>query len=191
MAPLVFDIETKNTFFDVGENDPAKLDISVVCIYDFASNTMKSFQEHELKDLWPYIENADALIGYNSEHFDIPLLNKYYAGDLTKIKSIDLMKTIQKSLGRRIKLQDVASATLGVSKSGQGLDAITWWKEGAIDKIIEYCLKDVSITRDLYNYMKTNKKVSIPDGSNTYQIDLDITDWEIVGASKLTHAMPF
>jgi DEAD/DEAH box helicase domain-containing protein len=191
MAPLVFDIETKNTFFDVGENDPAKLDISVVCIYDFASNTMKSFQEHELKDLWPYIENADALIGYNSDHFDIPLLNKYYAGDLTKIKSIDLMKTIQKSLGRRIKLQDVASATLGVSKSGQGLDAITWWKNGEIDKIIEYCLKDVSITRDLYNHMKENKKVSIPDGSNTYQIDLDITDWEVTDASKLTHAMPW
>ena len=191
MAPLVFDIETKNTFFDVGENDPAKLDISVVCIYDFATNAMKSFQEHELKDLWPYIENADALIGYNSDHFDIPLLNKYYAGDLTKIKSIDLMKTIQKSLGRRIKLQDVASATLGVSKSGQGLDAITWWKEGAIDKIIEYCLKDVSITRDLYNHMKTNKKVSIPDGSSTYQIDLDISDWEITDASKLTHAMPW
>lgn len=191
MAPLVFDIETKNTFFDVGENDPAKLDISVVCIYDFATNTMKSFQEHELKNLWPYIENADSLIGYNSDHFDIPLLNKYYAGDLTKIKSIDLMKTIQKSLGRRIKLQDVAIATLGVSKSGQGLDAITWWKNGEIDKIIEYCLKDVSITRDLYNHMKTNKKVSIPDGSNTYQIDLDISDWEITDTSKLTHAMPF
>ncbi|MFZ3020076.1 MAG: ribonuclease H-like domain-containing protein [Minisyncoccia bacterium] len=191
MAPLVFDIETKNTFFDVGENDPAKLDISIVGIYDFATNTLKSFQEHELKDLWPYIENADSLIGYNSDHFDIPLLNKYYPGDLTKIKSIDLMKTIQKTLGRRIKLQDVASATLGVSKGGHGLDAITWWKNGEIDKIVEYCLKDVSITRDLYNYMKENKKVLIPDGSSTYQLNLDVSEWEDMVEAKLTHAMPW
>ncbi len=191
MAPLVFDIETKNTFFEVGENDPAKLDISIVGIYDFETNTLKAFQEHEFKDMWPYFEKADALIGYNSNHFDIPLLNKYYTGDLTKIKSIDLMKTIQESLGRRIKLQDVASATLGVSKSGQGLDAITWWKEGAIDKIIEYCLMDVAITRDLYEHMKTHKKVSIPDGLNVYQIDLDISNWENNEDSKLTHAMPW
>ncbi len=191
MAPLVFDIETKNTFFDVGENDPSKLDISIVGIYDFATNTLKSFQEHELKDLWPYIENADSLIGYNSDHFDIPLLNKYYPGDLTKIKSIDLMKTIQKTLGRRIKLQDVASSTLGISKGGNGLDAITWWKNGEIDKIIEYCLKDVSITRDLYNHMKENKKVSIPDGSGVFEIELDISEWEKNEEGKLTHAMPF
>lgn len=191
MAPLVFDIETKNTFFEVGENDPAKLDISVVGIYDFETNELKAFQEHEFKDMWPYFEKADSLIGYNSNHFDIPLLNKYYNGDLTAIKSIDLMKTIQESLGRRIKLQDVASATLGVSKSGQGLDAVTWWKEGAIDKIIEYCLKDVAITRDLYNHIKTNKKVSIPDGSNVYRIDLNISDWENGNDTKLTHAMPW
>ena len=164
MAPLIFDIETKNTFFDVGGNDPALLDISVVGIYDYATNTLKAFVEHEFKEMWPYFEKADAIVGYNSEHFDIPLLNKYYAGDLTKIKSIDLMKAIQDSLGRRIKLHDVASATLGVSKSGQGLDAITWWKEGKIDKIIEYCLKDVSITRDLFDYMKRHGEVFIPDG---------------------------
>lgn len=191
MAPLVFDIETKNTFFDVGENNPAKLDISVVGIYDFATDTLKAFQEHELKDMWHFFEKADAIIGYNSEHFDIPLLNKYYAGDLTKIKSIDLMKTIQKSLGRRIKLQDVAHATLGVSKSGQGLDAITWWKNGEIEKIIEYCLKDVSITRDLFNHIKTNKKILVPDGEKTFELSLDISDWDSKEKTAMTHAMPW
>ncbi len=191
MAPLVFDIETKNTFFDVGENDPAKLDISVVGIYDFSTDTLRAFQEHEFKDMWPYFEKADSIIGYNSEHFDIPLLDKYYPGNLTKIKSIDLMKSIQKTLGRRIKLQDVAYATLGTSKSGQGLDAITWWKNGEIEKIIEYCLKDVSITRDLYNHMKKHKKITIPDGPKTFELELDISDWEEEEENKLTHAMPW
>jgi|SRR3989344_1431703 len=191
MAPLIFDIETKNTFFDVGGNDPALLDISVVGIYDYATNTLKAFVEHEFKEMWPYFEKADAIVGYNSEHFDIPLLNKYYAGDLTKIKSIDLMKAIQDSLGRRIKLQDVASATLGVSKSGQGLDAITWWKEGKIDKIIEYCLKDVSITRDLFDYMKRHGEVFIPDGGGVSKLSINTKSWNEGDRMRLTHAMPW
>ncbi len=180
-------LELKQIDTDIEKYQSKKEDVK----FRKSKEEFKSFQEHELGLLWPYIEKADALIGYNSDHFDIPLLNKYYAGDLTKIKSIDLMKTIQKSLGRRIKLQDVASSTLGISKGGNGLDAITWWKEGAIDKIIEYCLKDVSITRDLYKHMKENKKVKIPDGASMYEIDLDVSDWENNEEAKLTHAMPW
>jgi DEAD/DEAH box helicase domain-containing protein len=190
MAPLVFDIETKNGIIYANE-DSKELDISVVGIYDFATNTLKAFQEHEFKDMWPYFEKATEIIGYNSDYFDIPMLNRYYNGDLNKIKSIDLLKTIKQSLGRRVKLQDVASATLGVSKSGQGIDAVIWWREGKIDKIIEYCLKDVEITRDLYNHMKTHKKVVVPEGKGTYQVDLDISEWEKDTGNKITHAMPW
>ena len=84
---VVFDIETKNIFADVGENNPALLDISVVCIYDYGRDKYESFLEEDFGKLWPIIEKADVLIGYNSNHFDIPLLNKYYPGDLSKIKS--------------------------------------------------------------------------------------------------------
>ena len=49
-----------------------------------------SFLVEEFNKLWSIIENADALITFNGEHFDIPLLNKYYSGDLFKIKSVDL-----------------------------------------------------------------------------------------------------
>ena len=55
-------------------------------------------------------------MGYNSNHFDIPLLNKYYPGDLTRIKSIDLLEEIRKSLGRRLRLDSVAEATIGAKK---------------------------------------------------------------------------
>lgn len=191
MAPLIFDIETKNTFFDVGSNDPALLDISIVGIYDTATKTLRAFEEHQFKDMWPYFEKADSLVGYNSDHFDIPLLNRYYPGDITKIRSIDLMKSISASLGRRIKLQDVASATLGVSKSGQGLDAIKWWKEGRIDLITEYCLKDVEITRDLFEYMRKHKKVKIPHGDGISELVVSTEGWEDAPASALTHSLPF
>jgi DNA polymerase elongation subunit (family B) len=91
MRKVVFDIETKNIFQDVGKNDPTLLDLSVVCIYDSETNAYTCYEESQLKDLWPILEKTDLLIGYNSDHFDIPLLNKYYPGDLTKIKSLGIM----------------------------------------------------------------------------------------------------
>src|ERR1035437_9175873 len=84
---VVFDIETKNLFEEVGSNNPADLDISVVAIYDSETDTYQSFTEDQFSKLWPILEKADLLIGYNSDHFDIPLLDKYYPGDLTTIKS--------------------------------------------------------------------------------------------------------
>ena len=135
MRKIIFDCETSNIFTDVGSSDAADLDLSVVCIYDSETDKYSSFFQEELKDLWPIFEKADILIGYNSDHFDIPLLNKYYSGDLTKIKSLDLLKEIKGSLGRRLKLDTIAEATLGTNKSGNGLEAVTWWKQGEKEKV--------------------------------------------------------
>ena len=165
MRKIVLDIETRNLFQDVGTNNPADLDISVVCIYDYERDMHQSFLQEDFGRLWPILENADMLITYNGDHFDIPLLDKYYPGDLTKIKSLDLLKEIKNSLGRRIKLDTVAEATLGRNKSGHGLEAITWWKNGEIDKIIKYCTEDVRITKEVYDYAMKNGVLKYTDGS--------------------------
>src|SRR5690606_38500244 len=103
--------ETQNIFQDVGSNDPTALDISVVSLYDSELDSVMSFMQEDFPKMWKHFEMTDVLIGYNSDHFDIPLLNKYYSGDLLTMKSIDIMKSIKESLGRRPKLDDVASAT--------------------------------------------------------------------------------
>ncbi|MBP9759993.1 MAG: ribonuclease H-like domain-containing protein, partial [Candidatus Pacebacteria bacterium] len=161
---VIFDIETANIFSDVGtSNDSTKLDISIVGAYDSATDTYESYSIEELPKLWPIIERADLLIGYNSDHFDIPLLNKYYPGDLTKIKSLDLLVEIRNSLGRRLRLDSVAEATLGVNKSGHGLEAVQWWKEGKGDLVRKYCLDDVRITKDVYDYARKHKELKYKD----------------------------
>ena len=152
MRYLVFDIETKNTFDQVGSGNPVDLDISVICTYDSKTGEYDSFWEDDFARLWKLIEKTDMLVGYNSDHFDIPLLNKYYPGDLTNIKSLDLLKEIKESFGRRLRLDAVAEATLGEKKIGHGLDAIRWWRSGELDKIEKYCLKDVEITKKVIDY---------------------------------------
>lgn len=189
---VVFDIETANSFDEVGSTDAAKLDISIVGAYDSATDTYDSYSVPELPRLWAILEKADILIGYNSDHFDIPLLNKYYPGDLTTIKSIDLLVEVREVLGRRLKLDTIAEATLGSQKSGHGLDAIRWWKDGEEEKVRKYCLDDVRLTKELYDYIRTHKKILYKDFGELKEVKLKPQDWEknIVQAA-LTHTMPF
>jgi DEAD/DEAH box helicase domain-containing protein len=180
MNYVVFDIETKNIFEEVGSSDPADLDISVISVYESNTGKMHSFLQEEFDQMWPIFERADAIIGYNSNHFDIPLLNKYYHGDLNDIKSIDIMAAIKDSYGKRIKLDNVANATLGVGKNANGLEAVQWWKEGKIDEIKKYCEQDVRVTNDVFEYIMKNKQVKFPDkfSGKIITVDIDITGWD-------------
>lgn len=191
MRYVVFDLETQNMFDDVGKNDASLLDISVACAYDSETKKYLTVTVNELEKLWPTFEHADALVGYNSNHFDIPLLNKYYPGDLTAIPSIDLLESIRESLGKRLRLDSVAQATLGVGKSGNGLQALQWWKEGKIDLIKEYCQKDVEITKRVFEYALKNGHVKYKDGLKNRQIPLDTSKWGSGSAGAMTHALPF
>ena len=191
LKKIVFDIETRNLFQDVGSNDPRDLDIAVVCIYEYETDTYRSFLQEDLGKLWPILENADMLITYNGDHFDIPLLDKYYPGDLTKIKSLDLLKEVKNSLGFRLKLDSIAQATLGHGKSGHGLEAITWWKNGEIDKIIKYCTDDVKVTKEIYDYAMKTGTLKFKDGPHLKEIRLDTKDWEKKVESALTFTLGF
>ena len=194
MRKITFDVETRNIFQDVNSNESTALDISVVCIHDTLTDQYSSFLQEDFHKLWPILEQADMLITFNGDHFDIPLLNKYYSGDLTKIKSLDLLVEIRNVLGRRIKLDTIAKATLGIKKSGHGLEAVTWWKNGEIEKIIKYCIEDVKITKNLYDYAIANNKLKYKDlGANgtIRDIKLDTSKWELKNDSAMTFTLPF
>ena len=188
MRKLVFDIETKNIFQDVGSNNPADLDISIVGIYDYDTNKYLSFAQEEFPKMWPYFEKADVLITFTGEHFDIPLLNKYYKkagrGDLSTIRSLDVSKEIKKQYGRRMKLDQIAEGTFGINKSGDGFDAVVWWRQGKIDEIKKYCLLDVKITKDVYEFAMKNKKLIFKEGPFLKEIKLDTKHWEPVPEVK-------
>ncbi len=191
MRYVVFDLETQNTFSDVGSNDPKDLLISVGSAYDSETDTYTTVSIDELHLLWPVLERADVLVGYNSDHFDIPLLNKYYPGDLTQIKSIDILASIRESLGKRLRLDSIAQATIGAKKSGNGLMAIKWWREGDIASIKKYCKQDVKVTKEIFEYALANGKVFYKDGRVKREIPLDISSWHVDDDNSMTFSMPF
>ncbi len=191
MRRITLDIETKNFFSDVGSNDPTDLDIAVVCLHDSFDDQYKSFLEQDFSKLWGILEQADVLVTWNGDHFDIPLLGKYYSGDLTKIKSVDLMKEAQKVLGRRLKLDGVCGATLGVNKSGDGIESVEWWRNGEVDKVIKYCIDDVRLTKELYDYALANNHLKYSDAGTIKQIKLDTSKWEVPESGAMTFTLPF
>jgi DEAD/DEAH box helicase domain-containing protein len=178
MRKVVFDIETQNTFQEVGSNDVTALDISVVCVHDSETDEYSSFTLENIHTLWPILEKTDLLIGYNSNHFDLPLLNKYYQGDLTHIRSLDILEEIRNASGKRFRLDQIAEATIGTNKSGHGLQAVTWWKQGEIEKIIRYCLDDVRITKEVYDFAVKKGFLKYAIAGQEQVIKLNTKSWE-------------
>lgn len=180
MKKIIFDIETKNTFDDVQSRDPADLDISVVCLFDSESGEYLSFLEDQFEDMWPYFQDADLLVTYNGNHFDIPVLQPHAPFDLSTIAHVDIFEKVREVTGKKLPLNGIAEATLGISKSGHGLDAIAWWNAGEIQKIIDYCIQDVKVTESVYNHALEHGELKFIERTTGKEksIPLDTSDWE-------------
>lgn len=191
MRKLVLDIETRNTFAEVGGREPGLLDLSLLVVYDYDKKLFTSYLEEDLPRLWPLLESADLIIGFNSDYFDIPILNKYYTGDLSRIRSLDLLSEVKKSLGKRISLDMIAAGTLGREKSSHGLQAVEWWKEGKIEEIRAYCQEDVRITRDIFDYALANGKLKYKMVNEIREFAVDSAGWEKPAAAGFNYTLPF
>lgn len=151
---LVFDLETKRTFEEVGgQNNPQALGVSVVGVYNYSDDKFSIFREKELGGLEKLMAAAELLIGFNSKHFDNQVLQPYFNNlQLSQIPHLDMLEIIKAELGFRIKLDNLAQTTLLSGKSGSGLDAIRHYRLGEWENLEKYCLADVRITRDIYEY---------------------------------------
>lgn len=175
MNEVVFDIETKKAFVEVGKYDPSRLGVSYVGVFvrerDLGENSSQvgelvGFFEDGLAKLWPILEQADRLVGFNIVGFDLPVLQPYYHGSFSDFPVLDILEEVKKEVGHRVSLDAIAKETLGVQKSGSGLDALTFYEQGEFDKLAEYCLGDVKITRDVYDYGLENRKLKFKNKWN-------------------------
>ncbi|MBQ6438204.1 ribonuclease H-like domain-containing protein [bacterium] len=163
MKQIILDVETQKAFDDVGGFFPEQLGISYVgvCVRDgFAGDgEMMGFFEADLPKLFPLLEEADVVIGFNIDNFDMPTFTNYYSGDIKKIPTLDLMTQIKKASGHRISLDACAKGTFNDHKTGDGLDAIRYYREKRFQELASYCNQDVKLTRELYDYGRTHGAV--------------------------------
>jgi DEAD/DEAH box helicase domain-containing protein len=191
MKLVVFDVETKKAFDEVGGYFPGKLGVSVSGVWygEFdptspsaslgAGGILRGFREEEFSEMFKIFETADRIVGFNSIDFDMAALQPYYLGDLLKLPNFDILQEVEKKVGHRVKLDALAKETLGIQKGGNGLDAITYFHEGDWEKLTKYCLQDVEITRDLYLHGVKTGELKFKNKWNelvTVAVDFGYTD---------------
>ncbi len=189
--PVVLDLETQNTFREVGGFEPKKLKISLVGLYDYSTSQYLSFTEDELSQLFPYLENASTIIGFNIINFDLPVLSSYYIGDVRKFPTIDLMKFVEKYLGFRVSLDSLVSETLGIQKNGHGLLAVEYFRNKEFDKLRQYCLSDVRLTRELFEYGKQHGRVFFKSSTGRREIPVSWSNAEINHSAQINLTLPW
>ena len=154
----VFDLETQRSYKDVGGwNHADRMGISCAVLYDSEQDRYFEYLEDGVPEFIEHVKSLSLLVGFNSKRFDYLVLKGYSDFDFNKLPSLDILEEVHNRLGYRLSLDSLASVTLGAEKSADGLQALQWWKEGRIKEIVEYCVKDVQLTRDLFLFGKENK----------------------------------
>ncbi len=154
----VFDLETQRSWNEVGGWHRAdRMGISCAVLFDSKQNRYLEFLENRIGDFIEHLKTLPLVVGFNIKRFDYLVLRGYTDFDFSRLNSLDILEHIQQRLNYRLSLDHLASATLGAEKSANGLLALKWWKEGRIREILDYCIKDVELTRDLFLFGKKNQ----------------------------------
>ena len=177
LKKIVLDLETQKLFQEVGGRGKNHLlKVSVCGIYDYSTDKYSIYEEKELSKLAPILQMADQIIGFNIKDFDFEVIQPYLNFDIQQVPYYDLLEEIEKVLGHRINLESVAQGTIGSGKSGSGKEAILYFKNGRWDLLKKYCLDDVKVTKQVYDYALKNQKVLYKDFFKTKEIPLKVLE---------------
>ncbi len=148
---MFFDVETRRSAQEVGGWGHAdRMGVSVVVVWD--GSTFRSFTQETLAQCFELLQTAGLVVGFNSFRFDYKVLQPFALFPLQSLNGLDLLEQVVSRLNYRLSLDNLANATLGTGKTGDGLKALDLWKEGKIEELAAYCRQDVALTRDLFYY---------------------------------------
>ena len=149
---VVFDLETQRLANEVGGwKNISKMGLSLGVTH-CPEHGFLTFTESNVDDLITLLKEADLIVGFNQMRFDVEVLSAYSDEDLRGLPHLDILIEIHNTLGFRLKLDNLAEATLGKGKSGHGVEAVDWFRAGRMDLLEKYCRDDVEITRDLFHF---------------------------------------
>jgi RNase_H superfamily len=157
---VYFDLETQKSADEVGGwNNISKMGMSIGVTFNAANGEYKIYHEKTVSDLIRELQRADLVVGFNNLRFDYEVLHGYTPFDLTQLPTLDLMVDLQNKLNHRLSLDSIATATFGVEKTAEGMQAIRWFKDGRLMDIAEYCCYDVKLTRLVHEHGVRTKQI--------------------------------
>jgi DEAD/DEAH box helicase domain-containing protein len=157
---VYFDLETQKSAEEVGGWDKiSRMLMSIGVTYSTATGGYKIYGEKQVDELIKELQRADLVVGFNNLRFDYEVLHGYTTLDLRQLPTLDMLVELQNTLNHRLSLDSIATATFGVEKTAEGLQAIEWFKQGKLVEIAEYCCYDVKITKLVHEYGVKHKQL--------------------------------
>ena len=163
MDHIVVDVEIAYTIEEVGGWDHTEnMGVSCAVVYEYRTDRFRVYGPADVQALRSRLLLADRITGFNTYRFDFPVIwglpGRERVEEL-KLRSNDLLQRIWRSLGldeeqfsdlhKGWGLDVVCQGTLGVGKSGNGADAPRWFQAGDWARLVDYCIDDVRLERDL------------------------------------------
>lgn len=184
----VLDVETLSLRWHLPEGPVTQGRISCCVVHDVGTGRDLLFAAepvagaHPLEHLFHFLEACRSegctIVGHNLRGFDWGMLAaEFEARGLIgprhtwgpgAAKLVDTLAMLHARLGWRPSLQLLAWHNLGEGKSGNGADAPGLWQRGRHREVLEYCRKDVELTRRVWQKGRAEGRVVVdrrPDGT--------------------------
>ena len=174
---VFFDVETQHTADEVGGWENAtEMGVSVAVTYSTLDGRYHVYEESDVPLLIEELFRADVVVGFNIRTFDYAVLSRYTERSLEPLRTLDLLEDITRQAGHRVKLDNLARTTLGEGKSGEGLGAVALFAEGRMLELVDYCRRDVEVTKGLYEYGVRHRRVQFTDMASGEVREI-VVDW--------------
>ncbi len=171
---LAFDLESQMLATEVEKVYAAELDgasvwsrpdlfgFAIGITQDIESGQVSVYKQGRAQTMIEHLEEADLVVSYNGESFDLGVLGTYGDVSLIRQRHLDLNVLVMRALDalpidhkgmgriRQGGLDGLAAANGIKGKTGQAVDVPALLREGRVDEVFEYCEQDVRIVAELY-----------------------------------------
>jgi DEAD/DEAH box helicase domain-containing protein len=162
---VVFDLETLRSAEEVGGWHQAhRFGVALGVALELESGVFHVFPEERVEELADLLRSAERIVGFNVLRFDYRVLEGYLGEGFSQgFETLDVHEEIWRRLGLRVGLNRLVKATLGLEKSADGLQSLSWVREGRFDLVEAYCRRDVELLRDLYLHGRELGFLKVPN----------------------------
>lgn len=145
-------------FYCGGWWDFEGMGLSCIGVYDYFEARYRVFLKDNFRDFQGLVDSSDLVVGFNSLRFDNRLCAAHEI-QVPEEKSYDLLAEIWAGAGlgeefnptthKNFGLEACCLANFNLGKSGNGAMAPVLWQRGEFGAVIDYCLRDVWLTKKL------------------------------------------
>ena len=187
---IVVDVEIQKTIEELpnGWEDTHLMGVSCAVVYEYLTDRFRVYGPDDVQALRERLLLANQISGFNTWRFDFPVIwglpSRRRVIELRE-KSNDLLQRIWAALGldeeqfsdahKGWNLDVVCQGTLGIGKTGYGGDAPKWYQAGNWARLVDYCLNDVRLERDLAAFI--DRYGFVVNGNTGKILRLDKHSW--------------